>query len=43
MVQRLRDISFTPAIQTPEEVAGFFAQDWEANSMVIREAKIAQG
>ena len=40
MIQRLREISFMPAIQTPEEMAAFFERDWDANSLVIREARI---
>ena len=40
MVARLREISFMPAMATPEELAAFFDRDWEANSVVIREAKI---
>jgi tripartite-type tricarboxylate transporter receptor subunit TctC len=40
MVQRLREISFVPVLQTPEEMMSFFDRDWEANSMVIREARI---
>jgi tripartite-type tricarboxylate transporter receptor subunit TctC len=40
MVQRLREISFMPTFSTPEELASFFERDWEANAMVIREAKI---
>lgn len=40
MVQRMRDISLLPVIQTPEELSAFFDLDWEANARVIREAKI---
>ena len=40
MTQRLREMSFMPAIQTPEEVGAFFNKDWDANALVIREAKI---
>lgn len=29
-----------PAIQTPAEIAAFFDKDWEANALVIRDAKI---
>jgi tripartite-type tricarboxylate transporter receptor subunit TctC len=38
--QKLRDMSFQLPFQTPEEVAAFFDQDWAANALVIREAKI---
>jgi tripartite-type tricarboxylate transporter receptor subunit TctC len=40
MIQRLREISVMPVIQTPEEMAAFLEQDWEANAKAIREAKI---
>jgi len=40
MTQRLREISFVPVIQTPEEMGAFFDLDLEANAKVIREAKI---
>jgi tripartite-type tricarboxylate transporter receptor subunit TctC len=40
MAAKLREISFTPAIATPEELAAFFERDWQANAMVIREARI---
>ena len=40
MIRRLRDISFIPVIQTPEQMGAFFDQDLEANAKVIREAKI---
>ncbi len=40
MIARLRSMSFMAATQTPEEMAAFFEQDWEANALVIREAKI---
>ncbi|MGE0224897.1 MAG: Bug family tripartite tricarboxylate transporter substrate binding protein [Acetobacteraceae bacterium] len=38
--QRLREISFVPVVQTPEEVLAFFERDWQANADVIREARI---
>jgi tripartite-type tricarboxylate transporter receptor subunit TctC len=41
MTGRLRDMSFMPALQTPEEMAAFFDRDWEANALVIREAQIS--
>ena len=41
MIQRLREISFVPAVQTPEEMMEFFERDWKTNSVVIREARIA--
>jgi len=37
---RLRDMSFHLEPQTPEQVAAFFDKDWDANAMVIREARI---
>jgi tripartite-type tricarboxylate transporter receptor subunit TctC len=40
MIQRMRDMSVVPVIQTPEEVLAFFERDWEANAQVIRDAKI---
>ena len=40
MTQRMKEMSFMPAIQTPEEMAVFFNKDWDANALVIREAKI---
>ncbi len=39
----LRTIGFTPALGTPEEMAIFFEQDWDANTLVIRDAKITMG
>lgn len=40
MTVKLRDMSFMAASQTPEQMASFFDKDWEANAMVIREARI---
>ena len=40
MIQRMRDISFMPVMQTPEELGAFFDRDWTANGDVIREAKV---
>lgn len=40
MTAKLREMSFMPASQTPEQTAAFFDKDWEANAMVIREARI---
>jgi tripartite-type tricarboxylate transporter receptor subunit TctC len=40
MVVRLREISFMPAIATPDELGAFFDRDWQANGEVIRDAKI---
>jgi len=33
-------MSFQLPFQTPEEMGAFFDQGWEANALVIREAKI---
>lgn len=40
MTQRLRELSFTPVADSPEQMTAFFDRDWEANSTVIREARI---
>ena len=40
MVQRLRELSFTVIPLTPQGLLAFFEQDWRANSVVIKEAKI---
>ncbi len=40
MKARLREMSFNLEPQTPEAVAAFFEKDWDANALVIRQAKI---
>ena len=42
MVQKLRELaSFTVIAQSPRKrLAAFLDQDWDANAVVIREAKI---
>ena len=40
MTQRLREISFMPVVQTADEMGAFFDRDWDANAIVIKEAKI---
>lgn len=40
MVQKLRELSFTVIPLTPQALMAFFDEDWQANSVVIKEAKI---
>ena len=39
-IERMREISFVPVLGTPEDMGAFFDKDWEANALVIREAKV---
>jgi tripartite-type tricarboxylate transporter receptor subunit TctC len=39
-VKNMREIGFNPAQGSPDEVGTYFDKDWDANAMVIHEAKI---